>query len=234
MGNIVLNIPHSSINGIFDEEIGGWYENPFFINGPVRDLTDWYTDMLFSINGIENVTPVVFNYSRFVCDVERIENDPMEKEGQGIIYSYYGGYVRRLRPENKEKILKLREDHLSRIAENISDDGSTVLIDCHSFTQMNGDAPDICIGFNDDFSYDERIVDLLLNEFNFSGYSTALNRPYANTLTPVKDKEYKSVMIEVNKRIYMDVGTLLLNSNPRRWMRWYGCLGRIYRGILAM
>ena len=45
MGNIVLNIPHSSINGIFDEEIGGWYENPFFINGPVRDHTDWYTDI---------------------------------------------------------------------------------------------------------------------------------------------------------------------------------------------
>ena len=234
MGNIVLNIPHSSINGIFDEEIGGWYENPFFINGPVRDLTDWYTDMLFSINGIENVTPVAFNYSRFVCDVERMENDPMEKDGQGIIYSYYGRYVRHFRHENKERVLKLRENHLMRIAENISDDGSTVLIDCHSFKQTDDDAPDICIGFNDDFSYDERIADLLLTEFNFSGYSTALNRPYANTLTPVKDKEYKSVMIEVNKRIYMDVGTLLLNPNPRQWMRWYGCLGRIYRGILAM
>ena len=81
------------------------------------------------------------------------------------------------------------------------------LLDCHSFTQADEDAPDICIGFNGDFSYDERIVDLLLKEFNSSGYSTALNKPYANTLTPVKDKE---------------------------WMRWYGCLGRIYRGILVM
>lgn len=69
------------------------------------------------------------------------------------------------------------------------------LLDCHSFTQADEDAPDICIGFNGDFSYDERIVDLLLKEFNSSGYSTALNKPYANTLTPVKDKEYKSFMI---------------------------------------
>lgn len=166
--------------------------------------------------------------------MERLENDPMEKEGQGIIYDYYGGYVRRLNPEMRERIFKLREDHLSRIVENISDNGSTVLIDCHSFTQADEDAPDICIGFNGDFSYDERIVDLLLKEFNSSGYSTALNKPYANTLTPVKDKEYKSVMIEVNKRIYLDAGTLLLNPNPRQWMRWYGCLGRIYRGILVM
>lgn len=138
-----MNIPYSSVNGIFDKEIGGWHENPFFINGPVREHTDWFTDMLFTIQGIDDVIPAVFNYSRFVCDVERLENDPMEKEGQGI-----------------------------------------------------------------------RIVDLLLKEFNSSGYSTALNKPYANTLTPVKDKEYKSVMIEVNKRIYLDAGTLLLNPNP--------------------
>ncbi len=234
MGNIILNIPHSSVNGIFDKEIGGWHENPFFINGPVREHTDWFTDMLFTIQGIDDVIPAVFNYSRFVCDVERLENDPMEKQGQGIIYDCYEGYVRRLNPEMRERIFKLREDHLSRIVENISDNGSTVLIDCHSFTQADEDAPDIYIGFNGDFSYDERIVDLLLKEFNSSGYSTALNKPYANTLTLVKDKEYKSVMIEVNKRIYLDAGTLLLNPNPRQWMRWYGCLGRIYRGILAM
>lgn len=53
MGNIILNIPHSSINGIFDKEIGGWHENPFFINGPVREHTDWFTDMLFTIQGIK-------------------------------------------------------------------------------------------------------------------------------------------------------------------------------------
>lgn len=39
-------------------------------------------------------------------------------------------------------------------------------------------------------------------------------------------------MIEVNKRIYMDNNTLLLNKNARQWMRWYGCLERIYRKLL--
>ena len=37
---------------------------------------------------------VVFPYSRFVCDVEPLENDAMESIGQGIIYTRYNGYER--------------------------------------------------------------------------------------------------------------------------------------------
>lgn len=45
---IVLHIPHSSINGIFDKEIGKWPRNAFFVNTCVKEHTDWFTDMLFT------------------------------------------------------------------------------------------------------------------------------------------------------------------------------------------
>ena len=38
-------------------------------------------------------------------------------------------------------------------------------------------------------------------------------------------------MIEVNKKIYMDERLLLLNNNPRQWMRWAGCLDKIYERL---
>ena len=66
MNNIVLNIPHSSICGIFDR--GKWTHNPHFINNVVRCVTDWYTDFLFYSDN-PAVQEVVFPYSRLVCDV---------------------------------------------------------------------------------------------------------------------------------------------------------------------
>ena len=50
MKNIVLNIPHSSINGIYDEKYGKWCKSPLFINNIVNKWTDWYTDYLFSVD----------------------------------------------------------------------------------------------------------------------------------------------------------------------------------------
>lgn len=61
-----------------------------------------------------------------------------------------------------------------------------------------------------------------------------LNYPYSNSLTPISNDEanYKSIMIEVNKKVYMDEETLMLNPNARQWMRWYGCLDEIYSALL--
>ncbi len=89
INKIVLHIPHAIINGIFGP-YGKWPLNPYFINDCVSKWTDWYTDLLFAISN-ENVTNVVFPYSRFVCDAERLDNDPMEALGQGILYRQFGG-----------------------------------------------------------------------------------------------------------------------------------------------
>ena len=104
---------------------------------------------------------------------------------------------------------------------------------CHSFTSKLHNC-DICIGFNNDFSYDKDIVDIIINEFTKSGYSVAVNEPFSNSITPKADVNYKSVMIEVNKKVYMNETTLKLNPNSRQWMRWFGCMERIYKNITNM
>ena len=64
-------------------------------------------------------------------------------------------------------------------------------------------------------------------QFEKSNYKVAVNRPYSYSLSPETGFIYKSLMIEVNKRVYMTrIGTL--NPNSRQWMRWFGCINRIW------
>ena len=227
MKNIVLNIPHSSTNGIYDKSFGEWPCNPYFVNYCANKWTDWYTDMLFSpLSKKENVETIVFPYSRFVCDVERLKNDPLENIGQGIIYTEFDGYKRNLTEGQKKNIMKLWEEHQTNLQSAIKDE-NTVLVDCHSFPS-NLSNNDICIGYNDDWSYNKDIVNSIIKIFEKEGYSVERNIPYSNSITPEKDFPYNSVMIEVNKRIYMNENLMLLEKNARQWMRWGGTLEKIY------
>jgi len=227
MEKIVLNIPHSSVNGIFDT-YGKWPRNPHFINDCVNKWTDWYTDFLFATTN-DKVVAVVFPLSRFVCDVERLDNDPLEQEGQGILYRHFGGYSRGMLSSTESKyLLKLRNDHLDKLRNHLTP--YSVLIDCHSFPAEQYDC-DICIGFNDDQSYDETLVNLVRRKFEEMHYKVSLNTPYSNSITPSTGFTYKSLMIEVNKRVYMEKSGML-SPNSRQWMRWYGCMNRIYKAIL--
>lgn len=229
MKNIVLNIPHSSINGIFDNEIGKWENNPFFINECVNKWTDWYTDLIFNSNKID-LTKIVFPYSRFVCDAERLVNDELEKIGQGIIYTHFNGYKRKNLKENEIKnIYGLWQMHQNNIINSLNSD--SVLIDCHSFPSELSDV-DICIGYNNDWSYDENLIKIIQKIFINKGYSVDINKPFSNSIAPKTNFEYKSVMIEVNKRIYINEKTLKLNTNPKQWMRWFSTIEEIYSNII--
>lgn len=230
MKDIVLNIPHSSVYGIFDHRFGRWSVSPYFVNDIVRKWTDWYTDYLFIRNN-PNIRSVVFPYSRFVCDVERLENDEMEEIGQGIAYTSFDGYKRELNSEQFDNIKRLWNSHQDNLIKCIDKD--TILIDCHSFPSEIKNV-DICIGHNVDWSYDGKIVSLITTEFEKMGYSIAINNPYSNSITPKTNVEYKSVKIEVNKRVYMNEETLKLNPNIRQWMRWSGTLNRIYNKLLDL
>lgn len=228
--NIVLNIPHSSINGIFDKNTGNWVLNPFFINDVVRKHTDWYTDVLFTVKDMEGIKPVVFPYSRFVCDVERLENDPLEEIGQGIIYTHFNGYKRNeLSKDIKSDLLYYRDIHIQFLETSLKE--GDVLIDCHSFTPDEDCRTDICIGYNDDWSYNEKLVDTVISTFKKHGFVVTENEPYSNSINPEFEFDYSSIMIEVNKRLYLDERTLMLNTEPKFWMRWYGCLTEVYNEI---
>ncbi|MBR4168526.1 MAG: N-formylglutamate amidohydrolase, partial [Lachnospiraceae bacterium] len=54
----------------------------------------------------------------------------------------------------------------------------------------------------------EKITDTLVTFFRERGYSVAVNRPFAGALVPLrfyrKDPRVMSVMIEINRRLYID------------------------------
>ena len=229
---IVLNIPHCSTNGIFDKNIGCWPCNRFFVNDCVNKWTDWYVDFLFGgLSRRDNVETVVFPYSRFVCDAERLKNDPLDKNGNGIIYNRFDGYERRtLTDEQITRIMGIWSKHQEKLANAIMDE-NTILVDCHSFPSDVSDC-NICIGHNEDWSYDKRIVDGVVRTFKNSGYTVEINKPYSNSITPPKDFHYKSIMIEVNKRIYMNERTLHLENSPLKWMRWNGALREVHNFLV--
>lgn len=63
---------------------------------------------------------------------------------------------------------------------------------------------DICIGFNEDWSRpQDSVIDLVARTFRDAGYVVGINTPYSNSIPPAKGFEYLSIMIEVNKRLYL-------------------------------
>ena len=90
-----------------------------------------------------------------------------------------------------------------------------LLIDCHSFSslpnRLNSNPPDIdiCIGFNEDETCPDKVViGNIVHHFKTLGYKVGINEPFSNSKTFGVPVEYHTVMIEVNKRLYMDEQTL--------------------------
>ena len=190
MKNIVLNIPHSST--LRGSE--GWTGD---IIREIERWTDIGTEKIFK-SKTNNCTAVVFPYSRFFCDAERLVNDDLEKVGQGIYYTSFNGCHRY--ESLKQEAYACYVEHQRRLQSQINEE--TLIIDCHSFPSDLFDI-DICIGYNEDWSKPDR--DFLTNMkmyFEGYGYSVSFNKPYSNSITPEMPFYYKSVMIELNKGIY--------------------------------
>lgn len=217
MGNIILNIPHCSTCRIFDW--GKWPRNPHFINNVVRRVTDWYTDFLFCSTN-PAVKEVVFPYSRLVCDVTGIDEE-------SILWSKQGGYERgELTNLERDELLDLHRNHNETLRNCINEE--SILIECHSFTGEEVDC-DILVG-TIDWQRNKDIVDMVMNEFENSGYSVACLFDEEFAFAP----SCKSMFIKVNRRVYMNHRTLKLNPNSRQWMRWFGCLNRVYDKLLSI
>ncbi len=204
LDHILLNIPHSSIGGIYN---AGWTNYEALVKDVVY-LTDWHTDWLFD-QGHLNVLAVMSKYSRFVVDCERLTEDPMESVGQGIIYTAYNGNTRRITDDDRITLMAYYTQYIDMLRKSITE--GTLLIDCHSFPSDKADV-DICIGLNDDWSRPhENVLGAVCSIFNADGYTVEINHPYANSIAPaVNGLIYPSLMIEANKRIYMDERTLRL------------------------
>ncbi len=226
---IVLNIPHSSFNGIISNN-GGWKPNANLINQAIKE-TDWHTDFLFKDVSNKRVVPCVFDYSRFYVDVERLVNDQLEKEGRGILYTDINGHKRTFSDSIKQSLLSIREEFINQICDEITDD--TLLIDCHSFNNEVAPDIDICIGYNDDWSKpDEETIDGIIQIFEDAGYKVGINSPYSNSITPKKSDCYKSIMIEVNKKLYLRNG-IEINVDTKYAPKLSSTIKKVYDFVLG-
>ena len=208
---IVLNEPHASVEGLYDNQLSFWNIDERFINDIVLKWTDWHTDFLFHGYRSENVKTIRFPYSRFIVDAERLWDDPLEQHGQGIVYKQFDGYTRTVPEENKKQLLGLWHWHQERLRDNLCE--GAMLLDCHSFPSEMSDV-DICIGYNEDWSKPNKAtIELAVSLFEDSGYKVGINEPYSNSETPDCPFTYQSMMLEVNKKAYMEDGTLYLRHN---------------------
>ena len=196
---IVLHIPHAS--PVFPFGRSGWDDG---IEAEIARWTDWYTDYLFgSASRLSpEIVPIVYPFSRFFCDVERLEDDPLESIGQGRVYRRFGSLHRNVSEREVRWIEDSYREHRERLRSALCPE--CLLIDCHSFLRdLSG--VDICIGVNEDFSRpDDRLIECVLEHFNSRGYCTRLNDPYSNALAPDCGFPYQSIMIEVNKGTYLE------------------------------
>lgn len=214
-GNILLHTPHSS--STFPATSEYTFND---LNRDERLLIDYYTDTLFvPQQETEHVVNDVFPYCRLYCDVERLVNDQLEKDGLGI--SYRSRVDRGLRSfSNLKEAFALYADFHAEVAKKIVELGESVLlIDCHSFSSLpnllNSNPPDIdiCIGYNDDETCPEKVViGNIVRHFESYGYKVGINEPFSNSKTFAVPVNYHSVMIEVNKRLYMNEHTLEKND----------------------
>ncbi len=113
------------------------------------------------------------------------------------------------------------------IDEALERTGECLLLDCHSFSSRRlpygiragtGCRPDICIGENRRF---HRLGSAYFEDaFAAKGYRAGCNEPFAGAPVPEKyyewDYRVASVMIEVNRALYMDEETGEKNGNYDR------------------
>ena len=206
--NIVLNIPHAGIKGLGHIRC----DNKVNLISEVRRWTDWYTDLVFiPEKKMDRVKHIMAEYSRYVVDVERLLNDPLAEEGKGIIYTKYDGQHRYVDEEERTKLMAYFYDYMDRLKSMLSE--HSLLIDCHSFPSDMSDV-DICIGYNEDWSKPtDFVIDLVVESFKQQGYKVGINTPYSNAIAPETGYTYNSIMIELNKRVYLNEQTLDFNDN---------------------
>ncbi|HNR14727.1 MAG TPA: N-formylglutamate amidohydrolase [Thermodesulfobacteriota bacterium] len=189
-------------------------------------MTDAYTDELFSVPSGQSV---IFPLSRLVVDVERFPNDddePMAKVGMGAVYTKTSDGRSLRRPLSSEERGILMQEYRAHhemlrklVLEEISTCSCALIVDCHSFpsTPLPCDQdqrvprPDFCVG-TVKHSTPEHIITVALKALSTSGFTVALNAPYAGSMLPLecseeKDPHIMTIMIEVNRQLYMDEAT---------------------------
>ncbi len=225
--NLVVHIPHAS------QSIPLTVREQFVLSdaelaAELLIMTDAHTDLLFHAL-VPQAKEIVFPVSRLVVDPERFRDDdvePMSRVGMGVVYTRTaaGKRLRRdLSDANRVALIeKFYDPHhaalTSAVDQALADTGGCLILDCHSFPsvplpyEIDQDLlrPDICLGVDRQHTPDN-LVESLKSWFDATKLQTSIDRPFAGTIVPEKHygkgRRVWSIMIEVNRRLYMDEQT---------------------------
>ncbi len=192
-------------------------------------MTDAYTENLFSAHAEAEDTVVTFPVSRLIVDPERFLDDSLEtmaKIGMGVIYERTSSGEPLREPPFKDVrdalIQQFYKPHHRQLTEaarlELSNQDNALIVDCHSFPSQalpyeydqEPNRPEICIG-EDEFHTPSSLVRVALESVQREGLTCKINSPFAGSIVPTRyfnqDRRVSSIMIEMNRSIYMDETT---------------------------
>jgi N-formylglutamate deformylase len=219
MKKLILHIPHSSVNIPL---LYGYIKDADKINNEHVKLTDWYTDELFYS---ESDSMIIAPFSRIFCDVERFENNEdeiMSKVGMGVLYESCDdrSLLRKVSAALRSRIIrdyywKHHNALLEEVNKQLKNDGSCLIVDCHSYPSkplirdldQTAARPDFNIG-TDKYHTPQKLIDASIAYFEQRGFSIGVDWPYKGTIVPLahyqKSKKVNSIMLEVNRKLYLN------------------------------
>jgi N-formylglutamate deformylase len=191
-------------------------------------MTDAHTDELFH-QVVPDGREIRFPVSRLVVDPERFVADdvePMSRAGMGVVYTRTsnGAPLRNApsAPQRADLLARFYEPHHAALTKAAGDAlaaaESCLILDCHSFPSrplpyeldQDPDRPDICIG-TDATHTPRELLRSLRTALEAAGFRVAVNKPFGGTIVPAeyfnRESRVTSIMIEVNRRLYMDETT---------------------------
>lgn len=222
---IICNVPHSGTL-IPDEFIKDFSLSADELDQEVKHMADNYTDQLYA-ELLYISSFIKSKLSRIVLDIERFKNEAdesMSKVGMSALYTLTsnGKILRNISEINKNKLETIYDNYHnsfeSLVNAVLEKNNKAIIVDCHSFSSKprcyesdkENNRPDICIGV-DDYHTPEKFVNLLKNNFKEMGFSVKINSPFSGSIVPLdfykKDKRVVSVMIDVNRKLYMNEET---------------------------
>ncbi len=227
--HLIIHVPHAST--VIPDEVRYQFSiSDAELRSELLALTDWYTDDLFFVPEACGTT-IDFPISRFVVDPERFENDDdevMAARGMGVIYSRgsTGRPIRHpLTPDERESLLAgWYRPHWSRLNDTVEaalrHHGRCLIIDAHSFPDRplpvhagqygTSRTSDICLGTSPVHT-SSALLETACAEFESHGLTVSIDTPFQGTIVPTRhlgtNPHVQSIMIEVNRRLYMDEET---------------------------
>ena len=229
---VVLHVPHDAVEipaGVRNQFLFDDRQ----LERELMRMTDRHTLALFAgaaAGAGEGANIVRAQVSRLVVDVERFEDDrhePMAAAGMGAVYETTSDMQplrRALDGDAREALLATyyRPHHATlerTVSVALAEHGQCLIIDCHSFPSValpyerrdpGAPRPDICIG-TDDFHTSEALAASFVQAFEAVGWRVGLDTPFAGAIVPASryrtDRRVASIMVEVNRRLYMDERT---------------------------